>query len=330
MPIMDGIQLTERLAQELPASPVIIMSVQGERDYLRRAMQAGAREYLIKPFSHDELVAAIRRVHQLEEKKGTFAQALLRRTAPEHRAQRRSARSSCCSPARAGWARHFSRPTFRWRSRSRPNSRVALVDLDLQFGDIGVMLNLDHSRSITDVVESETLEPEMLNEIMANGPNGVRVLLAPISPELADLITSDHVRMVMAELRKTFDYVVVDTSCHLADFNLEVIESAQHILVVTALTIPGDQGREAGAQGPRVTHRRPRLDPSGRRSQRLALRLQQGFHRAEPPPERRRTDSLRPPGGRRLDQPWHPLRHLQPGIGHQPLHSRAGRGDGSW
>src|ERR1700680_11110 len=72
MPIMDGIQLTERLAQELPASPVIIMSVQGERDYLRRAMQAGAREYLIKPFSHDELVAAIRRVHQLEEKKGTY------------------------------------------------------------------------------------------------------------------------------------------------------------------------------------------------------------------------------------------------------------------
>ena len=51
-------------------------------------------------------------------------------------------------------------------------SRVALVDLDLQFGDIGVMLNLDHSRSITDVVDSETLEPEMLNEIMAQGPTG--------------------------------------------------------------------------------------------------------------------------------------------------------------
>ena len=78
----------------------------------------------------------------------------------------------------------------------------------------------------------------MLNEIMAQGPNGVRVLLAPISPELADLITNDHVRMVMTELRKTFDYVIVDTSSHLADFNLEVIESAQHILVVTALTIP--------------------------------------------------------------------------------------------
>src|SRR5579884_3317753 len=69
MPVLDGIQATEILAQEVPGSPVIIMSVQGERDYLRRAMQAGAREYLIKPFSHDELVAAIHRVHELERKK---------------------------------------------------------------------------------------------------------------------------------------------------------------------------------------------------------------------------------------------------------------------
>src|SRR5919108_6386230 len=72
MPIVDGIQATETLAQEAPNSPVIIMSVQGERDYLRRAMQSGAREFLIKPFSGDELIASIRRVYQLEQKKESF------------------------------------------------------------------------------------------------------------------------------------------------------------------------------------------------------------------------------------------------------------------
>src|SRR6202171_5447880 len=72
MPIMDGIQATELLAQEVSGSPVIIMSVQGERDYLRRAMQSGAREFLIKPFSGDELIASIRRVYQLEQKKESF------------------------------------------------------------------------------------------------------------------------------------------------------------------------------------------------------------------------------------------------------------------
>src|SRR2546428_11591017 len=49
MPIMDGIQATETLAQEVPGSPVIIMSVQGERDYLRRAMSAGGRELSRQP-----------------------------------------------------------------------------------------------------------------------------------------------------------------------------------------------------------------------------------------------------------------------------------------
>src|SRR3989440_9216543 len=57
MPIMDGIQATQTLAQEGPRSPVIIMSVQGERDYLRQATQSGARGFLIEPVSWDELNA---------------------------------------------------------------------------------------------------------------------------------------------------------------------------------------------------------------------------------------------------------------------------------
>jgi pilus assembly protein CpaE len=61
MPDMDGIAATERLSAEAPDSAVIMMSVQGEADYLRRSMLAGAREFLVKPFSSDELTASIRR-----------------------------------------------------------------------------------------------------------------------------------------------------------------------------------------------------------------------------------------------------------------------------
>ena len=239
MPIMDGIQLTERLAEELPASPVIIMSVQGERDYLRRAMQAGAREYLVKPFSHDELVAAIRRVYDLEQKKGTF----LARNAPTPTAQGPVSTAPAdvilVFSGKGGVGKTVLATNLAVALAGETGGRVALVDLDLQFGDVGVMLNLDHSRSITDVVDAgEGLDREVLNDILANGPNGIRVLLAPISPELADLVTAEHIRRVISELRREFDYVVVDTSSHLADFNLEVIESATKIVVVTALTIP--------------------------------------------------------------------------------------------
>ncbi len=241
MPLMDGIQLTETLASELPTSPVIIMSVQGERDYLRRAMQAGAREFLIKPFSHDELVAAIRRVYQLEQKKGTF----IAKSMPAQPDAPAAPRSS--SPAevmlvfsgKGGVGKTLIATNLAVALAEQTGARVALVDLDLQFGDIGVMLNLDHSRSITELVDgASSFAAENLGEVLANGPSGVRVLLAPISPELADLVTIDHVRALMAELRRSFDYVIVDSSTHLTEFNLEVIEMAQRVLVVTALTIP--------------------------------------------------------------------------------------------
>jgi pilus assembly protein CpaE len=240
MPLMDGIQLTETLASELPTSPVIIMSVQGERDYLRRAMQAGAREFLIKPFSHDELVAAIRRVYQLEQKKGTF----IARSMPQQPAVDAVARST--APAEVivvfsgkGGVGKTLIATNLAVALAEQNQRVALVDLDLQFGDIGVMFNLDHSRSITELVDgSSGMDAETVSEVLATGPSGVRVLLAPISPELADLVTAEHVRQLMTELRKSFDYVIVDSASHLSEFNLEVIEMAHRVLVVTALTIP--------------------------------------------------------------------------------------------
>src|SRR3989442_11690420 len=69
MPDMDGITATEIISNTVPESPIIMMSVQGEQDYLRRSMLAGAREFLVKPFSADELINAIRPVHHLEKVK---------------------------------------------------------------------------------------------------------------------------------------------------------------------------------------------------------------------------------------------------------------------
>src|SRR6266498_4488028 len=65
MPGMDGIAASEAISSQMPNVQVVMMSVQGEADYLRRSMLAGAREFLIKPFSGEELVTSIRRVHQL-------------------------------------------------------------------------------------------------------------------------------------------------------------------------------------------------------------------------------------------------------------------------
>src|ERR687888_2068228 len=69
MPDMDGITATEIISNTAPESPIIMMSVQGEQDYLRRAMLAGAREFLVKPCSGDDLIRSIRHVYRLEASK---------------------------------------------------------------------------------------------------------------------------------------------------------------------------------------------------------------------------------------------------------------------
>src|SRR6202008_3331050 len=69
MPDMDGIAATEKLSAQVPTASVVMMSVQGEADYLPRSMLAGAGEFLVKPFSSDELAASIRQVYTREQEK---------------------------------------------------------------------------------------------------------------------------------------------------------------------------------------------------------------------------------------------------------------------
>jgi len=114
--------------------------------------------------------------------------------------------------------------------------RVAIVDLDLQFGDVAVMLHLESHPTAIDALaqQGEQVDSEFIEEVMATGPEGVRALLAPASPEFADLVNPASLRAILRELAKTYDHIVVDTPSHLEERNLEAIEMADQIVVVTS------------------------------------------------------------------------------------------------
>ena len=241
MPGVDGITATEQLAVELPQCPVVIMSVQGERDYLRRAMQSGAREFLIKPFTGDELVASIRRVYELESKKGAYLPKAAAGAEGEQPPSR--GRLVTVLSGKGGSGKSVVAVNLALALRAETSTRVCLVDLDLQFGDVGVMLNLDHAKTITELVDGESQPDwEFVDDVLADGPLGLRVLLGPFSPEYGDLVRAEHVRSLVDILRREFDWVVVDTASQLSEAALEVVDAADRIVVVGQLTIPAIKG----------------------------------------------------------------------------------------
>ena len=88
--------------------------------------------------------------------------------------------------------------------------RVALVDLDLQFGDVGIFLDITKSDSIADVIMESAFEFSTLKSYLFSHMTGIAALCAPPNPENAELVTPDHVNKIITALRQNFDYVILD------------------------------------------------------------------------------------------------------------------------
>ena len=244
MPDMDGITATEIIANTVPESPIIMMSVQGEQDYLRRSMLAGAREFLTKPFSADELVNAIRHVNELEKVKRSRYMQSAPVAAPS------SPHAQASGPGSRGQVITFFSPkggvgrttistnlaVALFQSTDRP---VVLVDGSLPFGDIAVILNMNpKAKTIADLVGSfENLDADILETVLVPHSTGIKVLLAPPTPEAAELITAANMKKVLELLRERYAFVVVDTWPSFQEVVLTMLDVADVILTLMTLEI---------------------------------------------------------------------------------------------
>jgi pilus assembly protein CpaE len=239
MPEMDGIAATELISERLPSSAIIMMSVHGEAEDLKRAMLAGAREFLVKPFSGDEFSTSIKRVHEREAgRRAQFQTAVTTTTDDAAASDPEDHQVIAIFSPKGGSGRTTIATNLALALHTETGSRVCLVDANLQFGDVGVLLNLNpKNRSVMDAMESGDPDGDLIDSVVINHSTGIRVLLAPPSPEGADLITPAYLRKIVDHLKTTHDYVVVDLPSGLTDHSLTVMDAADTILVVAALEI---------------------------------------------------------------------------------------------
>jgi pilus assembly protein CpaE len=239
MPGMDGITATEQLAGEVPTAAVVMMSVQGEADYLRRSMLAGAREFLVKPFSSDELTASIRQVYARErEKLSRMVPVAAIAGAPVPDGVEAPASVVAVFSPKGGVGRTTIAVNLAVAAATLGH-KVALVDASFQFGDVGVLLNLNpKNKSIADLAgELQAGEAESLDTFMITHSSGVRVLLAPPTPEQAELIGPLAVKKVIQRLRQDHELIVVDCPSSFNEPTLAVLDEADMILTLLSLEI---------------------------------------------------------------------------------------------
>jgi len=239
MPGMDGVAAAEIISQRLPTSPIIMMSVHGEAEQLKRAISAGAREFLVKPFSGDEFSESIRRVYEREVgRRVQLAEEMSQAPAPTKHIDEGDHQVIAVFSPKGGAGRTTIATNLAVAIHQATGARVCLVDANLQFGDVGVLLNLNpKNQSIIDTVERGEPDGDVVDSVVIDHSTGIRVLLAPPAPEGADLVTSAYLRKIVEHLRSTHDFVIVDLPAGLTDHSLGVMDLADTIVVLTALEI---------------------------------------------------------------------------------------------
>ena len=244
MPGVDGITATEAITQQMPSVQVVMMSVQGETDYLRRSMQAGAREFLIKPFSGEDLVSAIRRTYEVGLSRRHMVPVATVPSGPVYPGRPTVATEqgrvvTVFSPKGGSGCSTLAINLAIALHQLRQGAKVALVDSSLQFGDVAVLLNLQATRSIVDLVPHvDEIDNDLIDTVLVAHASGVRALLAPPHPELADRVGPSLVEKALNMLRGLYTYIVVDTASTMSDVTLSVLDAADRIVLVATPDIP--------------------------------------------------------------------------------------------
>src|SRR5207302_3909855 len=114
--------------------------------------------------------------------------------------------------------------------------RTTLVDLDLQFGDVGLALGLRPERTVYDLASSGgSLDAQKLEDFLMVHPSGLRALLAPARPDQAAVVTPDFLRDVYLVLREVNDFVIIDTPPSFSPEVIAAVDGSTEVCMVTML-----------------------------------------------------------------------------------------------
>ena len=191
-------QLIDQAAKQRPSRPILVLTQSSPNGLVRRAFDAGADDVLALPEAAGSIRFAIQK-------------AIARRSGSSTNSGIPVAPLICVLGPKGGTGKTLVSSNLAV-ALARRDLRVVLVDLDLQFGDIGLALGLTPERTIYDLAKAGApYDHDKLDRHLMRHDSGVKVLLGPTRPDHASAISVDFLRNVYASLRTMCDIVIVDT-----------------------------------------------------------------------------------------------------------------------
>ena len=224
--IISGLKVTEILSKEHPNVLSIIMSTKALPEYFRQAIQSGAKDFLVKPFSLENLIEAIDSVYNkwLKDKKELFTED-------------KSAKVITFFATKGGVGRTTLAVNLACELASR-GKKTLLIDASLQFGDVTITMDLRPKNTINNVVDScDFTADSVLRRLTKHEESGLEVLVAPKSPELAEAVTANHLQRILDAVKPIYQYIVVDMPASITEKELVILDRTSILLLVATLEI---------------------------------------------------------------------------------------------
>lgn len=239
MPLLNGLEATEKITSDFPSVIVIIMSVQSENEYLKKAMFHGAKEYINKPFNYDSLVNTI---------KATYEKHRERQIKQEFSNESKtSARIMTFFSSKGGVGKSVLALNSSIVISRELNKRVLLLDMDLQFGDIALLINQYNQKNIMQAVDDGQIDSyEGIKSYLYKYSENLDILFAPDRPEAAEYINKDIIEKVISSLNKQYDFIIIDTGVNYSDSTLCILDAAETILYVSTMEIASLKNTKLG------------------------------------------------------------------------------------
>ncbi len=231
---VDALSCAQDLALQAPSLSMVLVSGETGTSLLRAAMRAGYRDVVGTDGREPakDALAAIRAAYGFVERGAGTSPTV------ESQPAEPNARVVTVFSTKGGVGKSVVATNLSVALAAHLHKRVILVDLDLHFGDMGIMLGLEPKHTIYDATQAfDRLDSEMLQGYLVTHSSGVRVLLAPVRPEDAESVTAARISRVLELLRDSTDYIVIDTPAALDDVVLTAIDRSDTVYAVATMDV---------------------------------------------------------------------------------------------